>query len=128
VPKGQVVVNVEGEEGGSGGEEEGRGRERVAEKASEGRTWRTCGVGGWVYRAKYECVLKNHKANIHNIDIVWHDCPELGCENKAKQKGDVKRHRAGVHGIEVTWHECPEHNCSHKSKREGDTETQSRRA
>jgi len=78
VPRGQVVIKVEGEEGGSGGEEEGEEEEGVAEKARAGRTWRTCGVGVCVYRTKINQNLKKHKAAIHSIDIVWHDCPELG--------------------------------------------------
>jgi len=39
-------------------------------EASGGRTWRKCGVGGFVYRTKQTCDLKRHKAAIHNIDIV----------------------------------------------------------
>jgi len=63
--------------GGEEGEKEG-----VAQKASGGRTWRTCGVGGCVYRTKHGTVLKSHKAAIHSIDIEWHDCPELGVRSR----------------------------------------------
>ena len=98
VPKGQIVIKVEGEEGDSGGEEE-----RVAEKANRGGTWMTCGVGECLYRTKNgPSELKKHKAAIHAIDIVWQDCPELGCEYKAKQKGRINVHRADVHDIGVT--------------------------
>jgi len=105
VQAGQVVI--EGEEGVSGGEDEGEEEEGVAETASGGRTWRACGFGGCVYRTKNgPSKLKQHKAAIHGIDIVWHDCPELGCEYKAKEKekGSIKQHRADVHDIGVTWH------------------------
>ena len=70
--------------GGSGGEEEGG--EGIVEKASGGGTWRTCGVGGCVFRTKRNQDLKNHKAAIHCVDIVWHHCSELGCEYRAKKK------------------------------------------
>ena len=93
-------------------------RRGVAKNASGGGTWRTCVVGGCVYRTKRTDVLKKHKAAIHNIDIVWHACPELGCEYRAKQEGSVKVHRANVHGIDVTWHEYPEPNCTFKAKQE----------
>ena len=99
---------VEGEEGGSGGEEEaGGGEEGVAKKASGGGIWRTGGVGVCVYRTKNGPIhLKQHKAAIHNVDIVWHDCPELGCEYMTKAKSNIKKHRADIHDIGVTWHEC----------------------
>ena len=96
------------------------GRKVGFEWASGVRTWRTCGVGGCVYRTKKGASrIKLHKAAIHSIDIVWHNCPELGCEYKAKMKSTLKEHIALVHDIGVTWHACPEPNCSHKAKSEG---------
>ena len=37
--------------------------EEEVEKANGGGTWRTCGVGGCLYRAKTKQHLKQHKAN-----------------------------------------------------------------
>jgi len=108
VPKGQVLIKVEGVGGGGG----------AVEKAIGGGTWRTCGVGWCAYTMKYGSHLKQHKAAIHNIDLVWHDCPELRCEYKAKVKGHIKQHRTNVHDIGVTWHDCPEPNSSYKAKQE----------
>jgi len=90
------------------------GRKVGFERASRGGTWRTCGVGGCVYRTKQGASrLKLHKAAIHSIDIVWHNCPELGCEHRAKGKSKIKVHIALVHDIGVTWRACPEPNRSY---------------
>ena len=87
VPKGQVVIKVEGEEGGSGGEEEVGGKgEGVGKKASGGGTWRTCGVGRWVYRAKLTGDLKRHKAAIYSIDIVCVTALSLGASTGRRRR------------------------------------------
>ena len=126
VPKGQVVIEIDGDR--SGGEEGGGNvvvegedvsvlegeEEGVAEKESGGGT---CGVGVCVYRTKLTGDLKKHKAAIHSVDIVWHCCPELRCEYKAKRKDQIKTHRALAHTI-VTWHDCPELGCEYRAKQE----------
>jgi len=124
VPKGQVVINVEGKRREWEWEGEGEG-ERVAESRrfarrmssmwDGGGTWRTCGVGVCVYRTnKGPSGVKRHQASIHDIDIVWHYCPY-----RAKRNSNLKRHRADVHDIGATWYDCLEPNCSHKAKQEG---------
>ena len=123
MPDGQQVVCLDDEgsgissvvEEGVDDEEAFVEEEEEVEKASKGGTWRTCGVGGCVYRTKESSHLKRHKAAIHSIDIVWHDCPERGCEYMAKEKGKIKKHRTLVYDIGVTWHECPEPDCSDKA-------------
>ena len=87
MPKGQgdrLLSRLRGRKGGGGGE-------GVCQESEQRMwTWRTCGVGGWVYRTNQgPGGLKQHKAFIHAIDVVWHHCPELGCEYKAKNTGSI---------------------------------------
>jgi len=62
------------------------------------------------------CILKHHKAFVHDIDVIWHHCDQLNCNSKFKTKGHLKRHKMNVHNINVTWHHCDQANCNYKCK------------
>ena len=42
---------------------------------------------------------KQHRANVHDIDVRWHSCDM--CEQKFKSASTLTRHRANVHDIDV---------------------------
>ena len=59
--------------------------------------WHFCEEPDCDYKAKEKGGLKQHKANVHDMDVVWHFCEEPDCDYKAKQKGDLKQHEVNVH-------------------------------
>ena len=58
-----------------------------------------CDVVGCIGQFKRAGHLKEHKACVHDIDVVWHACDVVGCIRQSKQAGFLKRHKAGVHDI-----------------------------
>ena len=82
-----------------------------------------CGIECCKYEAKYPSVLKQHKANAHNIDVIWHECDHDGCEYKCKTAGALKQHKAFAHNIDVIWHECDHDGCEYKCKTAGALKT-----
>ncbi len=60
--------------------------------------------------------LKQHKADIHDIDVVWHECDVGECEYKSKNKYKLKRHQANIHDIDVVWYHCGVKDCDYKCK------------
>ena len=61
-------------------------------------------------------IFKQHKANIHGIDVKWFKCDQ--CEYKCKSNGNLKKHKAHKHGIDAKWFNCDQRN--YKCKRNFD--------
>jgi len=107
--EGEMDGGIEDE--GEGEKEEDRGG-RAKKKQAVG-SWHRCGVGGCVYKSKESGNLKQHKADVHGIDVKWFKCDQ--CAYKCKQNSSLKQHKASVHGIDVKWFKCDQ--CAFKSKR-----------
>ena len=43
--------------------------------------------------------VKQHKANIHDIDVTYYLCGEDGCDYKAKKGSNVFEHKRRLHGF-----------------------------
>ena len=56
-----------------------------------------CGEGECEYYSNGASVMKQHKANIHDIDVTYYYCDQKGCEYKAKKASKVKTHKAFIH-------------------------------
>ena len=61
-------------------------------------------------------MLKAHKSNIHEIDVVWVHCDQEGCDFKTKTAASLTKHKANVHDIDVIWHHCNQEGCEYKCK------------
>ena len=59
----------------------------------------SCRIIGCDFKAKLKGTVKNHLAQVHEVNVKWYPCPEVGCDYKAKQRGNVKIHLADVHNI-----------------------------
>ena len=46
---------------------------------------------------KHASKLKQHKADVHDIDVTWHTCDQEGCDKKFKQAGNLNRHMSSRH-------------------------------
>ena len=75
------------------------------------------------YKCKGAVHIKQHKANIHYVDVVWFRCDESDCDFKAKDKGHLTRHKANRHDIGVVWFRCDGSDCNYQAKQAGDLKT-----
>ena len=62
--------------------------------------------------------LKQHKAHVHDIDVVWFECDQPECNYKCKKASNIKQHKADIHDIDVVWHNCNQPGCDEKFKKE----------
>ena len=65
------------------------------------RTIHCCHVSGCRYESTRESNVKQHKANIHGIDVKFYSCYVSGCTYKSKEKRNLKRLKASIHNINV---------------------------
>jgi len=75
-----------------------------------------CGIDCCKYESNNVNNLKQHKANIHDIDVIWHVCDQEECDYKCKRADSLKQHKANVHDIDVTWYVCDQDGCDYKCK------------
>ena len=61
--------------------------------------------------------FKEHKANVHNVDVTWHHCDVGKCTYQCKNKSDLKEHKAHAHNVDVTWHQCDVGKCTYQCKK-----------
>ena len=61
--------------------------------------WHSCELEGCDYKAKSVGTLKQHLANIHDIDVKWHHCKQSDCKYKAITISKLKRHKKFIHDI-----------------------------
>ena len=96
------------------------GRKRPREVAEEGLEYGpgvfVCMVTDCEYKCKQACTLRQHQANVHDMDVKWYHCDI--CEFKAKQASALRSHQAHVHDVGVKWHHCDI--CEYKAKQAGD--------
>ena len=60
-----------------------------------GVEWHPCDVPNCPYQTKRPGNIKQHKRDVHNIDVRWYRCDM--CPYKAKQSSHLKIHRRDVH-------------------------------
>ncbi|CAM9871668.1 unnamed protein product [Heterosigma akashiwo] len=75
-----------------------------------------CEVDGCGYASKQKHHLKQHLANIHDIDVTYYTCEIENCTYRAKQKHHLKQHLADIHDIGVTYYTCEFENCTYRAK------------
>ncbi len=75
-----------------------------------------CDIGDCKYRSKWKCSLKQHKADVHDIDVIYHNCDVKGCNKICKFKGNLKIHKEHVHIIGVKLHKCNVGDCNKECK------------
>ena len=75
-----------------------------------------CEEKGCEYKAKKPSSVKQHKANVHDIDVTFFVCGVGECDYKSKTAGDTKKHKANKHDIDVTYHNCGEADCEYRAK------------
>jgi len=73
-----------------------------------------CPELGCEYRTKQKSDIKQHRANVHDIEARLWFCDYEGCEHRVKENGAITKHKAHKHNIGVHWKEC--HNCDYKAK------------
>ena len=56
-----------------------------------------CGEGECEYYSKNAATVRQHKSNIHDIDVTYFLCLEAGCDYKAKSGGNLLKHKARNH-------------------------------
>ena len=78
-----------------------------------------CDVDGCEKKFKRNGTLKQHKADVHDINVKWYRCDVDGCNERFKQKGALKTHKAFVHDINVKWFHCDVDGCNEKFKQNG---------
>ena len=83
-----------------------------------------CDQPGCTYTTNHKGNLKQHLADVHDVDVIWHACDQPGCQFRTKQKGHLKTHLADVHDIGVvTWHACDQPGCKYRAKRKDGLKT-----
>ena len=91
--------------------------------ASPGDGWinlHQCDQPNCTKKFKKASALKQHKADVHDIDVTWHQCDQPNCTEKFKRANNLKEHKAFVHNIDVKWHQCDQSNCTEKFKKASD--------
>ena len=106
------VMNGRGDEGGGKGERNIEVEIEVSEE--KGVKMFTCGENGCEYKSKWKHHLKNHKANIHYIDVVFYPCNAKGCIYESRQVSALKAHKANIHDIDVVYFSCSK--CDYAAK------------
>ena len=83
-----------------------------------------CDQPGCTYTTNHKGNLKQHLADVHDVDVIWHACDQPGCQFRTKQKGHLKTHLADVHDIGVvTWHACDQPGCKYRAKKKSSLKT-----
>ncbi|GMI40795.1 hypothetical protein TeGR_g7444 [Tetraparma gracilis] len=77
-----------------------------------------CSEAGCGYTARTGGNMKQHKQNIHNIDVTWHHCNIPPCSCRAKAQSWIKKHKMQVHDIDVVWHYCDFPECEYRTKQQ----------
>lgn len=76
-----------------------------------------CGQPDCKYVTKRRDKLKQHRRDVHGIDVVWYPCTFPGCGYKAKRRIHLKQHKAHAHDIDVVWYPCEIDGCDFKTKK-----------
>ena len=79
--------------------------------------FQSCGQPGCEFQTKYISSMKNHLANIHNIDKKTHVCGEGGCIYETTSVANLKTHKQFIHGIDTIYYYCDDNSgCLYKCK------------
>lgn len=71
------------------------------------------------YECVFNCTLKRHLIQKHNIGIEWNYCDFIDdngvkCQHKCKTESNLTRHKIDKHKINVDWKYCSEKDCKSK--------------
>ena len=75
-----------------------------------------CGVDGCEHMSKTTQHRRQHRAAIHDTNVVWHECDAVVCEYRSNFRRDLKQHKAQVHDEDVVWNYCDAVGCEYRAK------------